>query len=324
MLYPCLAKCFWCNTYPKNSQFARFYQSGISRQVHQFYAEVIRALQPHEVFLSGGEPLLYPDLPWFLNAIKDATKRIHLFTSFQFSAAAWYQIPFGQLPLGKMTLNHTVLYFEPERWHTLAAGFPFDVYLENLRACLHLSVRKRFKFIVNHSAFQEELERFQVLVMPDQYCELGLKIINTQGDGLNRAVIQQTRDLVNQRARVLDRLVEHAEWAKVQRRASSLDLMASVLAEGDVVQCPYRQDPLELRLAFFRATAEDVILKYRYCPYFPSRFSHRFHIRHDDPQKMEKNFYKGTFRDHCTECRFLQYVATLPKTESDNEGPNDQ
>ena len=48
-------------------------------------------------------------------------------------------------------------------------------------------------------------------------------------------------------------------------------------------------------------------MKYRYCPYFPPDFGHKFHLGRDDIEKMGKNWKKGPFRDHCDRCRLLHY-----------------
>jgi organic radical activating enzyme len=310
ILYPCQAKCAWCSTHRKNPLFGQLYRHGISEQIHQFYVDIIRHLQPDEVFISGGEPLLYPEIAWFLNAIKDSTQRIQVFTSYQYSETARYNIPFGQMPLDKVTLNHTLLYFDPQPWHKLTAGFPFDLYATNIQAMIQVPVRKRFKFIVNHVGFSNEIQRFQQRIVPDHNCELSFKVINDQGNGLNKSSIQQTKQLVNERIQSLEQLVAPADWGQVSRKEGSLEMMAPLLENGDVQRCPYRQDPIELRLAFYKARDDHQVLKYRYCPYFPAHVGYRFHIGRDDPQKLEQNYFRGNFRDFCSDCRFLKYAAS--------------
>ena len=85
--YPCQGRCSWCSTHRKNPWFDTLYRTGISDTIHRFYLDVVRRLRPAEVVVSGGEPLLYPEIAWFLNAISDYTDHINLFTSYQFSKA---------------------------------------------------------------------------------------------------------------------------------------------------------------------------------------------------------------------------------------------
>jgi organic radical activating enzyme len=308
ILYPCNAECSWCATHRKNPWFSELYRDGIAERVHQFYVQVIRRLRPQQVFISGGEPLLYPEIANFLNAIQDATKQINLFTSYQFSEKLRRRIPFSQMPLDKIALCHTAISFAPRQWHEMTAGFPFDLYVDNIRAIARRPLRKRFKFIINHPFLDEEIRRFQELVTPDHSFEFGLKVINDQGGGLNEATIRQSRAFTNERVHALDRLLTGAGWGKIKYKVGSLETMAPLLHDGDVAQCRYRDEPTELRFALYRADQGDQVLKYRYCPYFPSDFGHRFHIGRDDVEKLERNYFKGNFRDRCQDCRFLNYL----------------
>lgn len=308
ILYPCQGRCAWCATHRKNPLFARLYREGISAQVHQFYVDVVHRLRPRQVFISGGEPLLYPEIHDFVSAIQDATECIHLYTSYQFGQDAWDKIRFDRMSLAKVTLNHTLIYFEPHSWEALTCGFPFDRYVENVRSAMRVPMRKRFKFIVNHDQFDREIARFQEMVRPDQQCELGLKVINDQGGGLNAATIRRTAGLVRERIDSLAELTAGAGWGAVVWHEGSLHAMSPLLEDGQVEKCAYRQEPIELRFALYRADAGKQIVKYRYCPYFPSRFGYRFHVGRDDLGKLEQNYVKGAFCEYCSECRFLQYL----------------
>jgi organic radical activating enzyme len=307
ILYPCNAKCSWCATHPKNPLFSELYRDGISEQVHDFYVQTIRRFRPQQVFISGGEPLLYPEIARFLNDIKDATKQINLFTSYQFSEKLRQRMSFAQMPLDKMLICHTTISFSPQEWHELTAGFPFDLYIENIQAIAQLPVRKRLKFIVNHPYLDQEIRRFQELITPDSSFEFGLKVINDQGGGLNEATIRQSSNFTKERIQALDRLLTDGGWGKMNYQVGSLESMTPVLQSGDVAQCHYRQEPAELRFAFYRANQGKQILKYRYCPYFPADVGYRFHIGRDDPKKLGRNYFKGDFRDRCRDCRFLKY-----------------
>jgi hypothetical protein len=311
IVHPCQAKCAWCSTYLKNPRFSKLHRSGGAGEFHEFYREVAAEYKPEEIFVSGGEPLLFPGIGKFLRDLSEHTKRIHVFTSFQFNRAVMDRFAQEDLPGDMIVLNHTPIYFEPERWHELTRGFPFDVYIDNIRRAVKLPLRKRFKFIINHSGFVEEIARFQELVTPDERCEISLKMMNDQGDGLGVDTMQRTAGRVRERLGDLDRVLAESGWNKRPRPETSADLMKPVIESGDVEKCVYRKDPLELRLSFYRGGEGDgkSILKYRYCPYFPPDFGHKFHIGRDDIKKLGRNYKKGPFREHCDRCRMRHYHA---------------
>jgi hypothetical protein len=206
-----------------------------------------------------------------------------------------------------MLICHTTISFSPPEWQELTAGFPFDLYIENIRAIARLPVRKRFKFILNHPYLDQEIRRFQALIKPDSSFEFGLKVINDQGGGLNETSIRQSSSFTKARIQALNELLSDGGWGELNYKVGSLETMAPIINNGDVAQCPYRQEPSELRFAFYRAKQGKRILKYRYCPYFPADVGYRFHIGRDDTKKLRRNFFKGNFRDRCGECRFLEY-----------------
>ena len=309
ILYPCNAHCSWCATHRKNPLFRELHETGAAKKVNEFYSQVIRQLEPEQVFVSGGEPLLYPDITRFLNQIEDSTKQINVFTSYQFSKKLRQNIPFSDMPLDKIVLNHTTISFEPDHWHRMTAGFPFDLYVENIRAIASQPVRKRFKFIVNHPYLSDEISRFQSLIRPDRTFEFGMKVINDQGGGLNLDLIRESKALTSERIMSLDRTLANEEWGSKSYKVGSIESMRPVLESGDVNQCRYRSEPIELRFAFFKRKKDTQVLKYRYCPYFPSHFGHRYHLGWDSPEKLEINYNKGTFRKHCSDCRFLNYAG---------------
>ncbi len=307
MIQPCHAHCAWCSTHKKNPVFKRLVQNSESQDFHAFYREVVELHQPEEVFVSGGEPLLSDDLPELLWAMADGPRRVHVFCSYQFSRKVMERISQLELP-DNVVINHTAIYFEPERWRALT-GFPFEVYRDNVRTAIAMPVKKRFKFIVNHSRLHEEIARFQKLVEPDDSCEISLKIMNDQGNGMVVDVMQASEERVFGRMSKLDQVLSDAGWS-TKRPRTSIDRVAQVIQTGDVTQCPYREDPLELRLAFYRGGDGKSVLKYRYCPYFPPDFGHKFHLGCDSISKLAKNFTKGPFREHCGKCRLLHYDAS--------------
>lgn len=302
MVQPCHAKCAWCSTHKKNPTFRELVDNGSASEFHEFYRTVIQEHQPRELFVSGGEPLLSDEIEQFLADVSDSAETIHVFTSYQFSRQVMERVAALELP-SNVVLNHTSIYFEPERWLKLT-GFPFDVYSDNVRRAVQMETRKRFKFIINHSQLLEELRHFQELVEPNDSCEISLKMMNDQGNGMVVDTMQASADRVHERLEKLDEVLSESGWSTA-RPQTSADKVRPVVESGDVTACPYRDKPLELRLAFYRGDKK--VLKYRYCPYFPPDFGHRFHIGKDDPAKLARNFEKGNFRDHCGRCRLLHY-----------------
>lgn len=307
LLHPCRAKCQWCSTHKKNPLFQKLQETGVASTIHEEYIRLIKHFKPKEVFISGGEPLLDPEIASFLDSIKDSTQQINVFTSYQYSKGVRARVPFDEMPLDKICLHHTPIYFEPDRWHKLTKGFPFDVYLENIKAVVDVPVRKRFKFILNHALFEDEVRRFQELVQPNETCEVSLKVMNDQGANEVVDPILKSRDRALSRLSKLDNVLDDAGWKKVSRPLGSADQMLPVLKGGTEV-CPYRQEkPIELRFSLHRADTGRQVLRYRFCPYFPGDFYHKFHVGRDTPESIVKAWKKGPFRDHCHKCRFLNY-----------------
>ena len=322
LVHPCRARCAWCSTHKRNPTFQALADNGEAERFHAFYLEVLERFRPKELFVSGGEPLLYPKIESWLQQAASLVGRVHVFTSYQFSRKTMQQIATMRFP-ANVTLNHTPIYFEPSRWHKLTQGFPFDVYRDNLRDVVPLGVRKRFKFIVNHSQFEQEIARFVEAIKPDDSCEVSLKLMNDQGNGLVVPTLQRTSEHVRERIQNLDAMLTDAGWQIGKRPKTSADAVKDVVLTGDVTLCPYRAEPHELRLAFYRGEEGKWVLKYRYCPFFPPDFGHKFHIGYDDMDKLERNFTKGPFRDHCGRCRLLHYRQTdaSASLEADRENP---
>ena len=320
VIHPCRAKCEWCSTHRKNPIFERLSNDGVRDSFHQTYLEIIEKYQPKEVFISGGEPLLSPDIEPLLSEIAKHTQTIHVFTSYQFSRRVMDKIARFKFP-EQVVLNHTPIYFEPERWHKLTQGFPFDVYIDNVRRAALMPVRKRFKFIVNHKLFAEEIARFREYITPNESCEVSLKLMNDQGDGQVVDTMQRSTERVHERLQDLDGLLADAGWTHKARPHSSIDWMKPVVESGDVSLCVYRREPIELRLSYAGGERGRSILKYRYCPYFPADVGHRFHLGRDPLSKLEKNYVKGPFRTHCNRCRLLHYTPPCESTTTQLDNP---
>ena len=276
-------------------------RDGTTDAIMRFYRDTIRRLKPSWLYVSGGEPLLYPGIAPFLNYVCHyVDDRIHVFCSFQFDTNDFHRIPFDAMPLAKTTVNHTVSYFEPEPWSRHTRGFPFSLYLENLKSLAETGVQKRFKLIVNQERFEEKLGRFLDTLGAPSGMEIGLKVINEQGNGLNVAKIEQTRLVALKNLKGLNE-----KYAGVRFVEGSLARMAPMLDGLDPADCHYARQPAELRFSFYRIKNGTPVLKYRYCPYFPPSCGHRFHIGKDNPKKFVRNFFRGNFRQHCSDCRFV-------------------
>ena len=249
IIHPCRARCAWCSTHRKNPVFQALSDNGKSAEFHETYVDVIRHFRPKEVFISGGEPLLEPGIGPLLNRIAKYTETIHVFTSYQFSRKVMDAVIELGFPPG-VILNHTPIYFEPQRWHQLTQGFPFEVYIDNIRRAVSLPVRKRFKFIVNHSLFAEEIKAFKEYVTPNETCEVSLKLMNDQGNGLVVETMEKSAERVHARLGDLDGLLIDAGWTHRKRPRGSADWMRPVIETGDVSRCVYRNKPMELRLSY--------------------------------------------------------------------------
>ena len=79
------------------------------------------------------EPKLHDDIGRLLRAFAAERRTVHVFTSYQFAAGVIERFGELELPTDRIVLNHTPIYFEPDRWRALTRGFPFETYLANVR-----------------------------------------------------------------------------------------------------------------------------------------------------------------------------------------------
>jgi hypothetical protein len=89
----------------------------------------------------------------------------------------------------------------------LTKGFPCQVYIDSIRDAVALPVRKRFKFILNHSGLHEETRRFSECIQVNESCEVSLKFMNDQGDGLVSENMARSAQMVRDRLSDLDGLL---------------------------------------------------------------------------------------------------------------------
>ncbi len=297
MFFPCAASCKWCRTFLKNPTFARLSKSGLTEKVNEFYLEVLDRYRPNVLSISGGEAILYPGIVDFLEQAQRYVERLELFTSYQYPEWVLKKIDLSPIDPERLVLTHSTIHFLPDSWHDLTNGFPYDVYVENIKSAKALPFRKRVKFVLNHDDCDLEVQQFIDLVDPDDRFELSYKLLNDQNNGFGAprmmATRERIRELVNDRK--LDLLMPDNHVRKAVAEDRLLEL------------CPYRTKPLEVRFAFYRQIEDTVVLKVRYCPYFGPKVGHKFRVGETPIRKLDKWFIEGDYRKRCDSCRLLHY-----------------
>ena len=313
ILQPCQGRCRYCATHKKNKLFAQLRRDGHAEQVHRFYRDAVAHFKPTELFVSGGEPLLLPGIGRLLADMAPHVSRIHLFTSYQYNERLRERLDLEGMPWDKVVLTHTILYFHAEGWEEMAQGFPFRVYVENMKHLGKIAQRKCYKFILNHPNAPEELQSFLAEIQPDESCTLRWKLMNQQGgQGFNVKEISKSRDEVLERLERWTEIVnEFATHAKipVDKRVTGAAVLSGNDGQADVEACPYRQEPEELRFAFHKIKGGVPLLQYRFCPHFPSKFRYIHRVDEDSFDDIRKAFTDGDYHRHCDRCRLLLYAS---------------
>jgi organic radical activating enzyme len=312
ILQPCQGRCRYCATHKKNKLFAQLKRDGHAEAVHHFYRDAVAHFKPTELFVSGGEPLLLPGIGQLLADMAPHVERIHLFTSYQFNERLRERLDLDGMPWDKVVLTHTILYFHAEGWEHMSQGFPFGVYVENMRHLGRIARRKCYKFILNHPNAPEELKNFLSEIRPDETCTLRWKLMNQQGgQGFN------VQEISRSRAEVLERLerwteivTEFQQHAKipVDKRITGAEVLSGTGGRAEVERCPYRSEPEELRFAFYKVKGGVPLLEYRFCPHFPSKFRYIHKVGEDAFTDIRKAFAEGEYHRHCDRCRLQLYA----------------
>lgn len=295
--------------------FLRLLKNGTAHRVHDFYADVVSHFKPKELYVSGGEPLLLPGIGKLISRMAVNVERIHLFTSYQFTAPSARKLDLEGMPWDKVVLTHTVLYFRKEPWEEMTRQFPFDLYLDNLRTMAKLPWRKCYKFIVNHPDSQDELERFIEAAGPDSSTTIRWKLMNQQaGIRFNQKAIEQTReqvlDRINRWQPLVTRLKQGSDNGPLMDQSlTGLAVLQGLSSTHSVESCPYLHEPEELRFAFYRAKGKKLQLKYRFCPHFPSDFHYLHEVETDPVERIAERFTQKEYTRHCNRCRLRLYVA---------------
>jgi len=290
--YPCQGKCVWCSTFKKNARFMELYKNGISDTLMDFYLKVIRDEKPRFLMLSGGEPILYPKITGFLEEAAKHVDRIYLYTSFQYAQSSLDHLDTSRLPAEKLVFTHSVFDFLPEKWEE-GIGFPHDQYVDNIRLAKEWPGRKMIKFIMNHEHMEQEVDLFKKLVEPGDDFSLEGKILNNQSNDYGKKEISKTRDIVHKNSTLLKTSVKNT-------------VQLENINQGKIIEnCIYWKEP-ELRFALYRENP-DIVLKYRFCGYFPPDFTYKIHINQYKPGMFGKAFEKGRFKKACKKCRLKFY-----------------
>ncbi|MFH2008934.1 MAG: radical SAM protein [bacterium] len=313
ILQPCQGRCRYCATHKKNRVFADLNREGHADQVHRFYRDVVAHFKPQELFVSGGEPILLPGIGRLMADMAPHVSRIHFFTSYQYGAKRRQRLDLEGMPWDKVVLTHTILYFHAQQWEHMSQGFPFPVYVENMKELAKLAQRKCYKFILNHPNAPEELAAFLDEIQPDESSTLRWKLMNQQGgQGFNVAEISKSRSEVRERLERWQEVVtEFRKRAKipVDEHITGAEVLAGATGQADVESCPFRSRPEELRFAFYRIKGGVPLLQYRFCPHFPSRFRYIHRVGQDTFESIQAAYSEGEYHRHCKRCRLQLYTA---------------
>lgn len=305
---PCRARCLRCATWRKNPLFSDLIATGAHHRVHDFYLEAARTFRPQSLYVSGGEPLLSDALPGYLRAFGEHVGgHAFVFSSFQFSDDDRERLLARDWPRDRVVLTHTVTSLNPDTWARETAGFPFALYLRNLREVTARFAHNRIKFLLNHDDVADQIERFLEAVNPDASFVFSLKLVNLQAGRLQAEVIEATR------RRALERLAGRAALCDQdlawRSEVTGEETLSALAAGGDPSACPYRAAPRELRFAVRGSGPDRLRLYYRFCPFFPSDRHFGFHIGHDTTDQIRLAYEKHKWHSWCPDCRLRHYCG---------------
>ncbi|MBU1221259.1 radical SAM protein [Myxococcota bacterium] len=307
VIQPCRARCKWCGTYKKNGLFQKLIDQGTAKKVHDFYLEAVERFKPESLYISGGEPILMEGIGKYLAELgKHVERRIFLFTSFQYSAQTRENLDLEGTPWDKVILTHTTAGFDREIWDDMTQGFPFDLYIDNIRKLSALPWRKHVKFIINHDNLQKELEDFAELIKPDKTFHLSLKLMNNQAGNFGAGEIKKTRE--NVLKLIKDGIAGLPEGLDIETNLTGEDAIAGFMKGDGGESCPYRKEPLELRFAFHKGNDKSAKLQYRFCPHFPPSKHYIFKTGRENIDDITLAYNTGKWHSWCSKCRLRLYV----------------
>ncbi len=293
IINPCKARCLWCGTWKKNSVFNKLKNDGTLDVLVDTYKEFIRHYKPKVVNISGGEPILYGKINEFLNDIEPFVEEINLFISYQFGRNTRNKIDVENLPHDKLVLNHTTNGFDKDYWLKFTQGFPFELYLENIKYFAKLPCRKRYKLIVNYGNYKENERLLRELIGDAQGVIIEYKLINNQAGDYGKEQIEITKENV-------------LGIVKQETKVSHKQTIQKVLLQK-YEECPFRLNPIELRFAFYTSNQNGTKLKYRFCPYFPLDKHFIFKLGRDTIEDINENYFSQKWFKWCRKCRLNLY-----------------
>ena len=269
-----------------------------------FYAKVIKDEKPRRLMLSGGEPILYPGISDFLKRVSKHVESIFLYTSYQYMPEDLEHVDVNKLPGDKLVFTHSVFDFLPDNWHKGTLNrTPHDRYVDNIIIAKNWPGRKIVKFVLNHPHLEEEVKLFHKLVQPDAGFHLEAKLLNNQANNFGRKQIEKTKEIVHKNREIFG-------------ISTNNEVQLDNIMEGRITEnCIYWKAP-ELRFALYREDP-DVVLKYRFCGYFPGDFSYKVHINKYKNGMFYRAFKKARFKNACKDCRLLFYKGSGTPPETD-------
>jgi len=194
-----------------------------------------------------------------------------------------------------MVFTHSVFDFLPDHW-LKGTRFSHEKYFNNILMSKDWPGRKIIKFALNHPHLRSEVELFKKLINPDSRFRLEAKLINSQANLYGSKQIEKTRDIIH-------------ENRKYMGISTNNEIQLDNIIKGNVLSnCIHWKLP-ELRFALYREEP-DIVLKYRFCGYFPPDFNYRIHIRQYKKGMFYGAFNKGRFKNSCENCRLLGYLSS--------------
>ncbi|MBN2725547.1 MAG: radical SAM protein [Deltaproteobacteria bacterium] len=307
VIQPCRARCKWCGTYKKNNLFQQLIDQGVADDVHEFYLQAVKEFKPESLYISGGEPILMKGIGKYIKKLSEhVSRRIFLFTSFQFSALTRDELDLDEMPWDKVILTHTTAGFDRDIWDDMTQGFPFELYIDNIKKLSALPWRKQIKFILNHENLKKELEDFASLIRPDSTFHLSLKLMNNQAGNFGAHEIKKTRENVLE---LLENgIPDFPKELEIETKITGEEAISGFIRGDNGESCPYRNDSLELRFAFHRGDSKSAKLQYRFCPHFPPSKHFIFKTNRDSIEDIRKSWEEKKWHSWCSKCRLRLYV----------------
>ena len=248
--------------------------------------------------LSGGEPLLLPEINGFIHELCQIAEQVNVYTSYQYKSKFIKDLPWDGNVMSKVILTHTPMDFRRKKFSYMTRRFPFERYIENIRLAGSQRMRKEIKFVLNHENLEEQMDLFNKLVQPDDTFKIVGKVVNIHNEFGAKSFEDTRNNVIENLSSSNDRLPPTSE-----RKTNMLQ------AHDVRDSCYYRIGPEELRFALSSFKDDHVVLDYRFCPFFPGWFGHKYHVGQNSPHDIEKAFMGGKYLEACHDCRLMRYKS---------------